>query len=218
MNELELKNLWQSPGEGPEEKAFVVPRMMENVAKNQVGILLRSMRPMKVFAVVVGFIWVGAGATFLSLIYWNAFPQANKFFLFSATIQILLTAIALVIYVSQLVKIQQVDPTDPIVVTQKKLVDLRISSLWATRVSFLQLPVWTTFWWNETMLNDWNWMQWATVGTITCAFTFIAIWLFFNIKSANRDKKWFQVLFKGKEWTPLMQSIDLLEQLEEDRA
>jgi len=43
----------------------------------------------------------------------------------------------------------------------------------------------------------------------------IAIWLFFNIKYENRNKKWFQLIFSGKEWTPLMKSMELLEQVEE---
>jgi len=42
-------------------------------------------------------------------------------------------------------------------------------------------------------------------------FTVIAIWLFFNIKYENKNKKWFQLIFNGKEWTPLMKSMELLE-------
>jgi hypothetical protein len=79
----------------------------------------------------------------------------------------------------------------------------------------LQLPVWTTFWWNETMLTDWNLLQWTMVGLVTLSFTFIALWLFFNINYENRNKKWFIMLFSGKEWTPLMKAMELLEQVEE---
>jgi len=49
----------------------------------------------------------------------------------------------------------------------------------------------------------------------TLSFIVIAIWLFFNIKYENRNKKWFQLIFSGKEWTPLMKSMELLEQVEE---
>jgi hypothetical protein len=80
---------------------------------------------------------------------------------------------------------------------------------------FLQLPVWTTFWWNETMLTDWNFLQWSILSLYTGSFTFVALWLFFNIKYENRDKKWFKFIFNGKEWTPLMKSMELLEQVEE---
>ena len=39
--------------------------------------------------------------------------------------------------------------------------------------------------------------------------------LFFNIKIENRDKKWFRLIFEGKEWTPLMRAMELSEQIEE---
>jgi hypothetical protein len=91
---------------------------------------------------------------------------------------------------------------------------LKISTLWVTRILFLQLPVWTTFWWNETMLLDWGILQWVFTMFFTISFTVIVIWLFFNIKYENRNKKWFQLIFRGKEWTPLMNSIELLDQVE----
>jgi hypothetical protein len=99
--------------------------------------------------------------------------------------------------------------------TQEKLVQLRISTLWSARILFLQLPVWTTFWWNETMFTDWNLFQWILTAVVTVSFTYVSIWLFLNIKYKNRNKKWFQLIFSGKEWTPLMKSMELLEQVEE---
>ena len=40
-------------------------------------------------------------------------------------------------------------------------------------------------------------------------------WRFFNIKYENRNKKWFQLIFRGKEWQPILQSMDLLNQIEQ---
>lgn len=139
----------------------------------------------------------------------------NKYFVFSATVQVGLTAIALFIYLYQLITIYQVDISDPILITQKKIANLKISTLWVTRILCLQLPVWTTFWWNEVMFQEWNVFQWLITGSVTLAFVFAAIWLFFNIKFENRDKKWFKLIFNGKEWTPLIKSMELLEQLDD---
>ena len=50
---------------------------------------------------------------------------------------------------------------------------------------------------------------------VTLSFTYAAVWLFFNIKYENRYKKWFRLIFNGKEWSPLMQSMELLRQAEE---
>ena len=215
MNELELKKLWQTTNDKLEE-SFVINRNNTD-ALNQLKVhsILGSMKPIKFFTLLIGILWVVIGIVALNGIYLNAFSEANKFFLFSATVQVLLTAIALLIYVYQLTKIYQVDVSDPILQTQKKLTKLKISTLWAARIMFLQIPVWTTFWWNETMLTDWSFLQWSILLLCTGSFTFLALWLFFNIKYENRNKKWFKLIFKGKEWTPIMKSMELLEQVDE---
>lgn len=215
MNELELKELWRTANEKLEESFTINRQNTEDIARIKVYTSLSSMKPIKIFTLLVGILWVGLGAIILSHIYLYAFSEANKFFLVSASVQVVLTAIALWIYLYQLIKIYEVNSYDPILETQEKLVQLRISTLWSARILFLQLPVWTTFWWNETMFTDWNLFQWILTAVVTVSFTYVSIWLFLNIKYKNRNKKWFQLIFSGKEWTPLMKSMELLEQVEE---
>jgi hypothetical protein len=213
MNEMEFKKLWQKTNEKLEESFVINRNNTDDITRMKVYNFLSSMKPVKIFTLWVGILWVGLGASLLSQIYLNAFSEMNKYFLFSASIQIGITAIALLIYLYQLITISKVDISDPVLKTQEKLASLKLSTLWVTRILFLQLPVWTTFWWNETMFKDWNLFQWAVTGIVTLSFTYFAIWLFFNIKYENRNKKWFKLIFKGKEWTPLMNSIELIEQI-----
>ena len=213
MNESELKDLWQSTNHNLEERMVINKNNTDDITNMKVHGILGSMKPIKIFTLLVGILWVGIGGMVLSSIYVNAFSEANKFFLFSASIQVGLTAIALFIYLYQLITIYQVDMNAPIISTQEKLSNLKMSTIWVTRLLFLQLPVWTTFWWNEAMFTDWRAWQWAITLFFTLSFTGIAVWLFFNIKYENRHKKWFQLIFRGKEWTPLMKSMELLEQV-----
>jgi len=215
MDELELKKLWQTTNDKLEENFVINKKNTDDIAQMKVHNLIGSIKPIKIFTLLVGILWVGIGGVALSSIYLNSFSEANKFFLFSASIQVGLTAMALFVYLYQLITIYQVDITDPILRTQEKLSNLKISTLRITRILFLQLPVWTTFWWNETMLTDWGILQWIMTLSFTLSFTVIAIWLFFNIKYDNRNKKWFQFIFSGKEWTPLMKSIELLDKIKE---
>jgi len=215
MNELELKKLWQTTNDKLDKSIVINKRNTEDITRVKVHSIVGSMKPIKIFTLLLGILWVGIGVIALSSIYLNSFSEANKFFLFSASIQVGLTAVALFVYLYQLITIYQVDITDPIIRTQEKLSGLKISTLWVTRILFLQLPVWTTFWWNETMLTDWSILQWSVTLFFTVSFTFIAIWLFVNIKYENRNKKWFQLIFSGKEWTPLMKSMELLEQVDD---
>lgn len=215
MDELEIRKLWQSTNDKLEKNFVIDKKNTEEIVHMKVYSLLGSMKPIKFFALLVGVLWVSIGGIALSSIFLNSFNEANKFFLFSVSIQVGLTAMALFVYLYQLITIYQVDITDPILRTQEKLSNLKMSTLWVTRLLFLQLPVWTTFWWNETMLTDWSALQWIVTLLFTFSFTLIAIWLFFNIKYENRNKKWFRLIFSGKEWTPLMKSMELLEQVEE---
>lgn len=214
MNELELKKLWQSTNEKLERSMAINKKNTDEITRMKVHSMVGSMKPIKVFTLLMGMLWVGIGVIALSSIYLNSYMEANKFFLFSASVQVGLTAMSLFVYLYQLILIYKVDISDSIIKTQEKLASLKISSLWVTRILFLQLPVWTTFWWNETMLEDWGIFQWAIILLFTISFTAIAIWLFFNIKYENRNKQWFQLIFSGKEWTPLMKSMELLGQVE----
>ncbi len=215
MNELELKKLWHATNDKLELNININKNNTNDITLVKVHTIIGSMKPIKIFSVLAGFLWVGIGILFLSSIFLNSYSEANKFFLYSASIQVGLTAIAWLVYLYQLITIYKVDITEPIIKTQVKLLNLKMTTLWVTRILILQLPVWTTFWWNERMLTDFGFLQWLIILLFTFSFTVIAIWLFFNIKYENRNKKWFQLIFTGKEWRPLMKSMELLEQLDE---
>lgn len=215
MDENKIKELWQLSNEKLEQSLLISKKNTEDITKMKVHTLLSSMKPIKIFTIVAGALWVCLGSVIITNLFIYDYAKVSLFFLFSASTQVLLTAIALVIYLYQLIVIHQVDISEPIVETQKKLAGLKSSTLWVTRILFLQLPVWTTFWWNEVMFQEWNVFQWLITGSITLAFVFAAIWLFFNIKFENKDKKWFKLIFNGKEWTPVIKSMEFYKEIEE---
>jgi hypothetical protein len=215
MNENEFKKLWQTSNEMLEKNCAINKSISEDIAHLKTYNLIGTMKPIKIFTILIAMIWVGIGAFLLSNIYIHAFTEANKFFLFSATIQVGLTAIALFMYLYQTIQIYSIDITEPILKTQKTLLKLKTSTLWVARIMFLQLPVWTTFWWNESMINEWNLFQWSITAGVTLLSTITALWLFFNIKLEKSDTRWFKLIFKGNEWTPLIKSIELLNLIED---
>jgi hypothetical protein len=86
------------------------------------------------------------------------------------------------------------------------------------RILFLQLPAWTTFSWHTGMVHDGNIFLLTIQGIVSVFSVFAAIWLFKNISYENRDKKWFRLLFSGKEWDPIEKSIELIKQIEEYKS
>lgn len=211
MNENELIQLWKSTNERLENNLSVTQKNTKEITGLKVKDFLSSMKPIKIFTVLIGIIWVIIVDS-LIIDYWN---KTSYFFLSSAIIQVLITKIAIGIYFYQLMLIQQVDVSEPVVVAQKRLLNIRVSTLWVYRILFLQLPVWTTFYLNEFMLANGNLLLWILQGIITLSFTFLAFWLFININIKNKDKRWFRVLLNLKEWSPIVKSIALLEQVED---
>lgn len=214
MEDNDIINLWRSYGQKLEENLQLNKRNAEDITRIKVQSFLASMKPWKIFTIVVGILWVGL----VDLLIIKTFPAANWFFIISAGIQVLLTKLAIIIYLYQLILIHQQDISEPILETQRKLASLKSTTLWVARILFLQLPVWTTFYWNKSMLVNGNMPLYVLQIVITGAFLFAAVWLFANIKNENKDKKWFRLIFTGPEWTPVMRSIELLNQVNEYKA
>jgi len=211
MENSEIINLWKSYDKKLDESLVFNRKNAEEITKIKVQSFLGSMKPMKIFAIVVGIIWVA----FVDLLIFNLIQVANPFFLISAIIQVLISKLAIGIYLYQLILIEQVNINEPILSTQKRLSSLKSSTLWVVRFSFLQLPIWTTFYWNKSMFENGNSWLYAFQFILTAAFTYLAIWLFLNINFENRDKKWFRVIVSGIEWEPVMKSMELLNQINE---
>lgn len=217
MDESKIKDLWRSFDTRLEEMQLLNRQHAEDIAKIKVKSFLSSMKPLKIFTILVGIVWVGIGSVFIISLFIFSFGIVSKFFLFSAILQLLITAIAIVVYTYQLILIYQIDCSEPILETQAQLARLKSSTLWVTRILFLQLPLWTTFYLTEGMFKNGQIIFYLVQGIITFSFTYLACWLFFNIKYENKDKKWFRFIFEDSEWNPVIKSIGLLNQINEYR-
>jgi len=206
MEDTEILNLWKTYDKRLEQSLLINKQNIEDITRLKVRSLLTSVTPLKIFTVLLGILWVG----FLDVLIINLLHSASLFFLISAGIQSMLTTLAIGIYLYQLILISQSDIDKPILVMQKKTVSLKISSLWIDRILFLQLPVWTTFYWNKAMFENGSGFLIVIQIIVTVIFASAAIWLFFNIKFENRNKRWIRFIFSGKEWNTVVRAMQLL--------
>jgi hypothetical protein len=213
MNELDMKMLWQQSQQKIEALTQVNRRAEEDITKLKVNSLLGTMKPVKLFAIVAGMLWVFIVGGFIANLFINHFAASSPFFIYAALIQVALTALAIGIYIYQLHLINAIDFSEPVLVIQERLSKLIASTLNVTRVLFLQLPLWTIFFWNDGMFVKENWAWWILNIVVTGFFTFTALWLFFNIRMENKEKRWFKWLFNGPEWKPVMESMEMLKQI-----
>jgi hypothetical protein len=218
MNDTDLKYLWKTGNEQIAIGQTSDKTSLENLTKRNVSHFLSSMKPIKIFTLLVGLLWVlGIGYVLLKLTI-NAYDQVSLYFLYSAYFQVMLTAMAVILYIIQLSTLYSIDFNKPVVILQKTLINLKASTLNVTKILILQLPFWTTFYWNESMFKNGTLPLFILQGAVTISFTCLAIWLFFNLKYENADKWWFKLLLQGKEWEPLITSIGILNDMEEGGA
>ena len=214
MEQSEIINLWKAYDRKLEASLMLNKSNAIEITRLKTKSLLSSMTPLKLFTIVVGMLWVFVGATLISNLFVHAYASVSPFFLYSAAFQLLLTAIGIGIYLYQLVLIHQMDITDTLIKTQKRLTQLKSSTLWVARILFLQLPAWTTFYWSMDLIKSGHLPYIFLNSVVTLLAIAVSLWLFINIRYENREKKWFKLIFEGKEWTPVIKAIELHKEIE----
>ena len=214
MEQSEIINLWKAYDRKLEASLMLNKSNAIEITRLKTKSLLSSMTPLKLFTIVVGMLWVFVGATLISNLFVHAYASVSPFFLYSAAFQLLLTAIGIGIYLYQLVLIHQMDITDTLINTQKRLTQLKSSTLWVARILFLQLPAWTTFYWSMDLIKSGHLPYIFLNSVVTLLAIAVSLWLFINIRYENREKKWFKLIFEGKEWTPVIKAIELHKEIE----
>ncbi|MBL0007559.1 MAG: hypothetical protein IPP25_10415 [Saprospiraceae bacterium] len=214
MDQSEIINLWKAYDRKLEASLMLNKSNAIEITRLKTKSLLSSMTPLKIFTIIVGMLWVGIGGTIVVNLFVHAYASVSPFFLYSAAFQLLLTAIGIGIYLYQLVLIHQMDITDTLIKTQKRLTQLKSSTLWVARILLLQLPAWTTFYWSMDLIKSGHLPYIFLNSVVTLLAIAVSLWLFINIRYENREKKWFKLIFEGKEWTPVIKAIELHKEIE----
>ena len=214
MEQSEIINLWKAYDRKLEASLMLNKSNAIEITRLKTKSLLSSMTPLKIFTIIVGMLWVGIGGTIVVNLFVHAYASVSPFFLYSAAFQLLLTAIGIGIYLFLLVLIHQMDITDTLIKTQKRLTQLKSSTLWVARILLLQLPAWTTFYWSMDLIKSGHLPYIFLNSVVTLLAIAVSLWLFINIRYENREKKWFKLIFEGKEWTPVIKAIELHKEIE----
>ena len=124
--------------------------------------------------------------------------------------------VAIATYIKHLVLINEINYTESITATQSKLAELQVSTIRVTGFLWLQMPFYTTFFWNNDWVTKGDLGFWLIAFPITLAFTTLAIYLYRNITPENLDKKWVKKLMvMGVEYQHLVAAGELLQEIEE---
>ncbi|SEJ38839.1 hypothetical protein SAMN04487995_4408 [Dyadobacter koreensis] len=209
MEDSELVALWRSFDKRLHDSLILNRQNAAAITLIRIKSLLGSMAPMKIFIIAASLMW----ATFLSIVLYRTYSFASPFFWISIFIHVVTITVVIGIYIYQVVLIYQTDISEPLFKTQYRLARLKSSTLLIARLMFLHAPVWSTFSISERMFENPFWLMIQL--SITTIFVILAIWFFVNINYENRSKKWFRYIFRGKEWDPVIQSMEMLKEIEE---
>lgn len=208
MQESELIDLWRSYDRKLEENLTLNRQNAAAITLIKIKSMVGSMVPMKIFMIIVSLLWL----SFLCLVLDRTYNYASPFFWYSIAIHAVIVTFVTGVQIYQLVLIYQTDLSEALFTTQDRLARLKGSTLLTTRLMFLHAPIWTTFSIPQRMFEDPVWSAVQIFVTIT--FVGAALWLFFNIKYENREKKWFKFILRGNQWEPVVKSIEMLREIE----
>ncbi|HMH20671.1 MAG TPA: hypothetical protein VK563_02790 [Puia sp.] len=217
MEDTELKEMWKEYEQKIEQakvlnlQAWAVNlQTFEYLQAHKAKTKLSSLASFKTWMVVFGMLWVVALGM---LIYGN--QLRNLYFTVSVAMLLLFTLIANAVYIKHIILIRQMNYSESIVTMQEKLSELQASTIHIVRILWLQMPFYTTWFWNQQWVTQGGKNFWLTAAPATLFFCWLSIWLYRNISYKNVNKKWFRMLFRGKDWDSVIKAIQYLDEIEE---
>ena len=210
MENIEIINLWKQYDEKLEKTLSLNQNIVAELQQQKAKNALKPARNYKYLAVLNGLIYAGLIVYFLY--YLN--PFASIFIKVSVVIHLIVTLVAIGMYVRQLVLIGEIDRSENILQMQQKMATLQSSTLKVIGVCFLQLPVFITWGISFELINNNPLAFWLVYVPIILLFTYAGIWLYRNINIKNMDKKWLRIMFYGAEWNSILRSGKLLKEIE----
>ncbi|MBK9530964.1 MAG: hypothetical protein IPO42_04035 [Chitinophagaceae bacterium] len=210
MEDITLINLWKAQEEKLDRSMKLNLFMLDSIQKQKAQSKLNSLAKFKLVAVILGILW---SLILGMLIYGNQLQ--NMYFTVSAFMIMLITILAVALYIKHIVLIKELDYSQSITETQKKLSKLQASTF-NSRFIWLQTPFYTTWFWSTGMIVGNRIAFWLIAVPITLLFTLLTIWLYRNLTPANMHKKWVKALIKNDpEHISVMQAQNFLKEIED---
>ena len=209
MEIQELKELWKSYDKKLEASLRVNRKILEELQTQKAQSSIRSSIRTQGLGIFIGIFYV-LGLGFL--VYYNL---ANLYFSISIGMIMLFTILAIAAYLRHVVILGQINISESILETQKKLSMVQSSDTAIGRLMILQTPFWCTFFLSNTLLEHAGLSFWVIWGPITGALTFGSIWLYRNLTRKNMHKKWVRTLLDSFGGKYIRKASEFLNEIEE---
>lgn len=210
MEDMELKMLWQSYDAKLERSLALNVKNMEEIHKLKAVSALRGFKGTRWLGIIFGAFWV----LFIGFLIYHSLEMSKIFFVLSASIHLVVSLIAVVVYIKHLVLIDQFDNSQTVLEGQEKLMRLNASNLRVLGLLLLQLPVFSTFYITFDWIRNDPQSFWLIQMPVVLVQAFIGIWFYRNLDEKNRDKKWFKWFMSKGEFGSISKALVFLKEIE----
>jgi len=136
------------------------------------------------------------------------------FFIGSVSMIMLITAYGVFLYIKDIFIIRQIDLSESITFTQRKLAEIQLSIMNSVRVLWLQLPFYTLWYLDYDMIVHGSIIFYIIQFIVTGSTACLSIWLFRNMVEKNLNKKWVRNFMRGYGFYRARQAIDFISEID----
>ena len=155
---------------------------------------------------VLSILGIMAWVLLLGYLVLHSLSWGKIFFVVSASAIAIITFVAVIVYIRQVLLLKEISNTDSVVQAQEKLSRLHTGTIRIARILFLQSPFYCSWFLSVDMIHANPLAFWLITVPVFSLFSIASLWLYFNIRIENAHKKWFKVLFSSQEWTALLEA------------
>jgi hypothetical protein len=215
MEDEYLKGIWNSPNNEIENFFNINDQSFETIQIKKAKSKLKSLLFPKTIGILLGLGWI---SFMFMLIYFCALytpMSVGKFFFVGSFSMILIsTVLAVFLYVKDIFIIKQIDNSESVTITQRKLATLQFSIMKSVRILWLQLPFYTIWYLNYELIVHGSIIFWIVQIFCTGLTTWLAVWLFKNINYENLNKKRVRNFMHGYGFYSVIQSLDFVKEID----
>lgn len=210
MENNELKAVWKAYDQKLDKVLSFNRELVYAMTKRKLNTTIGMMKGPKTGALLIGI-------PYTILLYFITFIgyQAGGFFvtLGFGLIGLIMTAV-IVGYCYQLNLINGISRAEDILIVQRDIANLKISSFNLARLAVMQLPFWSVCWISVEALTNSPFLYGGINLVVFLGLAYLAYWIYTGLSVENMDTKLNKFFFAGIEWHPILKATEILAQLE----
>lgn len=209
MNELDLKNAWQSYDRKLDRLLEVNFQQLKDIQSIKAESKINSFKKSHIFVMLLGVAWIWL----LGFLVYHT--KDNPYFTISVGLIILFNVFAVALYLRHIIILSSINIAESITDTQRKLVQVYTSYVQVGRVLILQTPLYCTWWYTAELVHHGGPVFWTIQAITVTSLTGFAVYLFRKLSLNNKSDNWVRRTDKFFGAEKLQNAIAFLDEIDE---